>query len=1122
MFPNADASRTRIAESPPAATRSTLDWDYHPGIVMGSLLRSLAFVASTAALAAGTGSAAPAPPDPDVERAKAFFDQGAYARGEPLLRARLAALDAVGLGESGEAAEVLDLLLVSAVERGVTTRGGGTGALYERARSLDERLFGPESAQVGRTLRLGAELLQSEARNDEAIALFQRAIAVDERAVGRDAPEIASALCAETWSLLNGPVSNRPRILADLRRAGRIQSAHPRCDPQYVSVCMNTEAILRLSTHGKSAYAESQREILRYREARLGPSHPLIGYALNNLAVIAGEEHRWGDALHLYHRALSVFRSSLGEESPLVSSMEFEIATIEVARGATGTAIPLVASALAAQERELGPESGTTHATRLYYARLLDGVGEREEAEAIYRSELDAASTFPSLSGPLARFLIDRGELERAQALLERNLPSLESNRGIDASPLAELLEQLGEVHRRRGRLAEAEAVLRRALVAQGRSLPIGTWRGGQIRYELARVLASRGDLPQALEMANEALAAMTAALGARNPARCPVLLLIAEIDARRGGVRSAIDASLEAERLSQEALRQALAGLPERQALGFVEHRTSGLDLAAPMLASGAVSDGGTVERVWDALIRARGAVFDEMAARHRALARVDAPALARLAERLRDVSARLANLALVGSDDSDPLRPRGLYERALAERDQIERALATASATFREELRQRNAGYPEIARQLPRGSVLVAYLRSGGENAAYLAFVLRAGAARPRVSAIAPAKVVDDAVARWREAVERGGREGEAAARAAGAALRSLVWDPLVRSAGEASRAFVVPDGALNGVSFPALPNADGTYLVENGPLFVLLSTERDLTGRGGRSPLNRGALVVGAPDFDAAAAVVAAAGGGEARGGRDEGAGGSQFRGSRSACSTFRSIHFDPLPQSAEESREIAGLLAGRPGERGFEGSVRVLLGAAAGERAFKTIAPGERVVHVATHGFFLQGDCAASSNPGSGAAALRWRENPLLLSGFALAGANRREEVKAGEDDGILTAQEIAALDLTGVEWVVLSGCDTGLGPVVPTEGVVGLGRAIRVAGARAAILSLWPVDDEATRLFMRSLYDAHFRRGLPTSAAVRDAARTLLASFRRTGADTSPALWGGFVAAGGGD
>ncbi len=109
-----------------------------------------------------------------------------------------------------------------------------------------------------------------------------------------------------------------------------------------------------------------------------------------------------------------------------------------------------------------------------------------------------------------------------------------------------------------------------------------------------------------------------------------------------------------------------------------------------------------------------------------------------------------------------------------------------------------------------------------------------------------------------------------------------------------------------------------------------------------------------------------------------------------------------------------------------------------------------------------------------------------ENPLLRSGLALAGANR---LKSGDDDGILTAQEAAGLDLWGTKLVVLSACDTGVGEVKNGEGVYGLRRALVLAGSETQVMSLWPVSDKGTRDLMIEYY-WRLLRGEGRSAALR--------------------------------
>jgi CHAT domain-containing protein len=197
----------------------------------------------------------------------------------------------------------------------------------------------------------------------------------------------------------------------------------------------------------------------------------------------------------------------------------------------------------------------------------------------------------------------------------------------------------------------------------------------------------------------------------------------------------------------------------------------------------------------------------------------------------------------------------------------------------------------------------------------------------------------------------------------------------------------------------------------------------------------------------------------------------------------------------------------------------------VGPEASETTFKRSAHDYRVLHLATHGFFLSDACSTSSAPGTrGVGGLtgappRPAENPLLLSGLALSGANRRAPAAAEGDDGILTAEEVASLDLSGVEWAVLSACDTGVGEITAGEGVFGLRRAFQIAGARSLIMSLWSVEDQSTRAWMKALYEGRFERNRTTADAAHEASLAMLSDRRSKGLSTHPFYWAAFVAGG---
>ena len=97
--------------------------------------------------------------------------------------------------------------------------------------------------------------------------------------------------------------------------------------------------------------------------------------------------------------------------------------------------------------------------------------------------------------------------------------------------------------------------------------------------------------------------------------------------------------------------------------------------------------------------------------------------------------------------------------------------------------------------------------------------------------------------------------------------------------------------------------------------------------------------------------------------------------------------------------------------------------------------------------------------------------------------------------------------------------MLSACDTGVGEVRAGEGVFGLRRAFQIAGAHTLIMSLWPVDDDATRAWMRELYANRFVERMSTVDAVHEASLRLLIGRREQGLSTHPFYWAGFITSG---
>ena len=334
----------------------------------------------------------------------------------------------------------------------------------------------------------------------------------------------------------------------------------------------------------------------------------------------------------------------------------------------------------------------------------------------------------------------------------------------------------------------------------------------------------------------------------------------------------------------------------------------------------------------------------------------------------------------------------------------------------------------------------------------------------------------------------------------------LYALIWAPLEKEIKGASTIYYSPAGILNSVSLQALSN--GKQCLGQKYVMHLVSSIGEIPRIKGVSS-NRGnrAVVFGGVQYDAEESELVQAS-------RSYSRGVSEMW--EPEALEVRS-GWRRLPGTEIEAKEIGLILT----NKGY--TVEILSGINANEESFKALSGKDiNTIHIATHGFFLSErkdikknaflNPTLSDNIG--------RVDPMLRSGLLLAGANRAWTGKRsieGIDDGILTAKEIAALNFSKVKLIVMSACQTGLGDVEANEGVYGLQRAFKLAGAETLIMSLWEVDDKATSLLMKSFYEDYLN-GKAKDVAFRNAINKVR-SYKDDNGDTpfsSPYYWAAFI------
>jgi CHAT domain-containing protein/Flp pilus assembly protein TadD len=1001
--------------------------------------------------------------------------------------------------------EVADLLNDLALVQQNLGRGKEAEALYLRALQTFANVLPKDDPGLVGPLNNLATLYQAMAQHEKAEPLLLRCLRLAEAHRGKDSPHLISLL--NNTSLLFLDMGRLAEGEALARRSLKIIEANLPKEETRLPTILNTLALL---VHARGEHAEAEalfKRSVEIHERRFGKMYPGLAAPLGNLARLCGNLGRYADAELYFRRALEIDERVLGKDHP-------DYAT---------------------QLSNLGA--------------MYTEMGRGAEAEALYRRSLQILEAKFGKDHPhvavdlnnLAMVFQKRGQFKDAEALFLRSLFIQEKRFGKDHLEVSRGLNNLGLLYSVMGRRDDAAPLLKR-------SLQIAEKKLGKVHHSMAIGLSNLGGLYCRMGRYEDAESSLRSALeiaevkpGKEHPLVAHILLYLAATCQATERPREALEFQQRSLHVSQANLRHVFGYTSEAAMYAYVQ-TMSGMLPGLITMAAAAPSEA-AAESAFTWTLRRKGIVFDSLL-RFRQVQHLLAPddALAQRVSRYRGLKQHIANAAVTP--------PRGLTAEQLGkqvaewrkEADDLEMELNRALAEKQPALLDNSdkVTVAAVRKRLPAGSALVEFVRAQVRDfkkltwqaPRYYAFVLTSEAKAPVLVDLGNAKDLEAGVRAVRqefldfqeklrdcetkEEAQALEKTEEKSFKKAAAALHARLLAPLQKHMAKAKVIFVAPDGELNRLPFESLVDADGKYLIESHRL-AYISSGRDLL----RAPVKpaSGTLVFAGPDFklDAAARRAQAD---KILQGRKSPAQEPAPEGDKAAIrGGVRGIGWKPLPGAAAEAKDIQQLL-----KDGNYGPVRTFVGVEALEEVLKAL-PAPRVLHLATHGFFLDHEPKPPDDEeGGGAGGARGRlkqaDNPLLRSGIVLAGANTvgDKDAKTPGDDGWVTAEEIALLNLRGTELVVLSACQTGLGDVKTGEGVFGLRRAFLFAGARTLVTSLFEVPDLETRDLMKRFYSA-LQAGQGKLAALHAAQSEMIAQRRRSHAAAHPFYWASFVLVG---
>ncbi|MEZ5032160.1 MAG: CHAT domain-containing tetratricopeptide repeat protein [Saprospiraceae bacterium] len=862
------------------------------------------------------------------------------------------------------------------------------------------------------------------------------------------------------------------------------------------------------------------------REKVLGKTHPDYANCMTNLAILYKRMGNYEKAKPLYLESKSIREKTLGKEHPDYATSLNNLASIYWRMGNYEKAEPLYLEVISIREKVLGKEHPHYAVSLASLAILYADMGNYEKAEPLYLEaidifkkvlgveHLDYAGSLINL-GVLYRFM---GNYEKAELLYLEAKNIFERNKKLQEHPFyMHCLNNLGVLYRVMGNYKKAEPLYLEAKDIREKVLGVAhpEYAGSLINLGVLYSYMGNNEKVELLYLEAKNIFEGNEELQEHQYYK-NCLDNLAKLYEELYRYSDSEPLLQEAHTRSQNRLVNATSFLSEGELSKYAAtFQNSGDQLGAYLLArqAGAAQYGFLPSLAYDHALFYKGFLLI-------AASRLNSPGLAspesvEINLRLKGYRRRLA------TEYTKPIAERKGIADLEEKANLAEKELARTVAGYADALKQ--VKWEDVKAGLKQAEAAIEFVHfkvtfpSITDSTMYGALLILPGAEQPLFIPLFEEKEFDHRLAADKERKSDYVNElyawadrGLVQLGSAKKSLYDLIWSKIEAAGLEGIQTvYYSPSGVLHRLNLGAIAVDDETILSDRYNLVAMNST-RQLVIPPTVTIQTNDALLVGGVNFEVDTVNTT----------NTE----QPLLAGRTAADAWtesgtRGGSWSYLKWTEKEVVNITTTLA----EGGCQATR--LSGSDATEEAIKAIGKkgsSPRILHIATHGFFFP-DPAAVSGVRSAVemdheAVFKWSDNPMIRSGLILAGGNyawqHGRAVSPDKEDGILTAYEISQMNLSNTELVVLSACETGLGDIEGNEGVYGLQRAFKIAGAKHLIMSLWQVPDRETMQFMTTFY----RNWLEPEEGGK---MTIPEAFRKTQLEMrdrffNPYSWAGFV------
>lgn len=1023
--------------------------------------------------------------------------------------------------------------------------------LFQRALKITEKATGPEHPDTVIILNNLATTYINLGNLSKAMVLQEKLLTITTKLFPPGHPEIINLQNAMNMTKNLSLIESLNKESLDLYDKGRYFEAIPLAeqsleisksiDPKHSLVALNM-ARCALLYHMTGDYRKGEIFVtnsLEICEQNYGPEHPFFA---GTLIMLAKTYQMYGDyqkAETIYEKALKIIENSLRPDHKHIGMTLIFLGSNYCELGDYGKAELYYKKALTIIEKSSNPDSMEFVPILSHLGSFYRIIGDYKKSELFFKkaltiSEKNLPEDHPSIADMLNHVglvNLNLGKSEAAEVLFKRAILIKENALGADHPDLATFINNLATLYLNNNKHNKAEHLLKRALAIRQKSLGDDHLFVAASLQSLGWFYASMGEYGTAEPLYRKALLIKEKKLGPSHMELSGCLKDLGLLLAAKGNYEEAFGLYKRALTIDRKIINNLMGFTSDRQKSIFLSQIVTPFDYG--LLRYVSVRPSARIEAL-NILLNRKSLILEAQRSFQEAIFFSEDPKAAQAYEDLTVLRRQLSRITFA-DPGKDGLKD---YKKKISELEVQKENLEAEISRFNQRFDQKRtivrADCNQVAAKLPPGAALLEYakliiMHPNSEEKGrfqrklhYIAFILRGGKnINVDLIDLGDAEAVDNAIAQLKKEVTKKGLDHSASKFTDDGVIVlskktcGLIFEPIRDKLKGIKEIFISPDANLNLLPFEILVGPDGKYLIEDYT-FNYLPTGRDILRFGKVKAHVNKSILIGDPDFDLGAKekvlVLSKLG----------------YKKSAELNVALRSrgmvnLPYERIPATGEEVRAIKAIIG--------DGEAELYTGKEAVEEVLK-IMKTPKILHLATHGFFLgdqEIDSLASRFQMRGIVQMVFPfvnesptiliENPLLRSGFVLAGANvSLKKDSKDNSDGVVTAEKVMGLNLWGTDMVVLSSCQSGLGEVKAGVGIFGLRQAFTQAGAKSLVMSMWKVPDKETQELMMAFYK-NLKAGTDRCQALRQAALYQKKVVKERYGHAHPFFWGGFIFSG---